>query len=58
MQGDVETDKTIEAGVDVVMLDSFTSDGVKVASRTWRCELCSKTVGIDKSAIVGMKYAT
>ena len=34
MQSEAEADEAIEAGADVVMLDNFTGDGVKVASRS------------------------
>jgi nicotinate-nucleotide pyrophosphorylase (carboxylating) len=34
VQSEAEADEAIEAGADVVMLDNFTGDGVKVASRS------------------------
>lgn len=36
VQSEAEADEAIEAGADVVMLDNFTGDGVKVAARSIR----------------------
>ncbi|ETS77730.1 Nicotinate-nucleotide pyrophosphorylase [Pestalotiopsis fici W106-1] len=36
VQNEAEADEAIEAGADIVMLDNFTGDGVKVAARSLR----------------------